>query len=627
MINLDAIINNFPFLVVGILMAIGMYTVTMKRNIIKLVIGVEIIESAVNLFLIALGYVEGAYAPIYTMAPKGAENNMVLPTPQALTLTAIVIGLAVTSLMLAIAINISQHYPALIIAIPLFAAFLSPLFKERIKALAALSIIALLATLLLVMLLAGQVYTSVAPLTYTYGSSSPGVTLPSGYTIPVRIIFEVDALSVLMALITIILALAGAIYAYASIKEESGKGKFFALLLLLTVGALGMILTGDIFNLFVFLEISSIAGAALVAYFNYRGEANEAAFKYIMVSSVGGVLVLFAIGILYSEYDLLNIAALGNTISNTGLSTLDLFALALLVAAFGMKAGTFPMHMWLPDAYGEAPPAVNPPLIASTQASLYALLRVTYIMYGGVVFNYATLGWILIVLGVFSMIFGVLMALKQNDIKRFIGYTAVSQVGYMLVPFGVGLATIGNDIAFGTYGITALQAGLFHMINDAIYMGLLFLVVGCVYHATGKKNMEELGGLARNMPLTAIFFMIGGAAISGVPPFNGFASKLMIYESVYNFNPILTIIAIAVSIITLGAYVKAFQGIFLGPKLKEFDDIPEAPNSMLVAIAVLAALVIVFGLMPSLVVKTIIAPAANALVNPYGYYAGVLGGV
>jgi len=523
--------------------------------------------------------------------------------------------------------DISQHYPALIIAIPLFAAFLCPLFKERIKALAATAIIALLLALIFVVLLAGQVYTSVTPITYTYGSSSPGLTLPSGYHVPIRIIFEIDGLSILMALITVILALVGAIYAYSSIKDEDGKGKFFALLLLLTVGALGMILTGDIFNLFVFLEISSIAGAALVAYYNYRGEANEAAFKYITVSGVGGVLVLFAIGILYSEYDLLNIAALGNAISTTGLSTLDLFALALFVGAFAMKAGTFPMHMWLPDAYGEAPAAVNPPLIASTQASLYALLRVTYIMYGGAVFNYTTLGWVLIVLGVFSMIFGVLMALKQNDIKRFIGYTAVSQVGYMLVPFGVGLATIGDDVAFGTYGITALQAGLFHMINDAIYMGMLFMVVGCVYHATGKRNMEELGGLARNMPLTAIFFMMGGAAISGVPPFNGFASKIMIYESIYNFHPLLSIIAIAVSIVTLGAYVKAFQGIFLGPKLKDFENVEEAPTSMLVSIAVLAALVIVFGLMPSLVVKTIIAPAANALVNPYGYYAGVLGGV
>ncbi len=113
MINWEIVVQNFPFLVVGILMAIGVYTVTMKKNLIKIVIGVEIIESAVNLFLITLGYVEGAYAPIYTMAPKAAENNMVLPTPQALTLTAIVIGLAVTALMLALAINIYRHYGSL----------------------------------------------------------------------------------------------------------------------------------------------------------------------------------------------------------------------------------------------------------------------------------------------------------------------------------------------------------------------------------------------------------------------------------------------------------------------------------------------------------------------------------
>lgn len=523
-------------------------------------------------------------------------------------------------------IDLFSHAPALIIAIPLFAAFLSPLLRERIKLLLAITLLSLILSFVFLISVAIEIFSTASPVVYTFGATSPEVTLPSGYSIPVRIAFEIDALSVFMAIITLILSIVGSVYAYANIREESEKGKFYALLLLLTVGSLGMVLTGDLFNLFVFLEISSIAGAALIAYINYRGESNEAAFKYIMISSIGGVIVLFAVGILYGEYDLLNIAALGNAISNSGLTIPNIFALALLVCAFAMKAGAFPMHMWLPDAYGEAPSAVNPSLIASTQASLYALLRVIYTLYGGVVFNYSTLGIFLIVLGVMSMIFGALMALKQSDIKRFIGYTAVSQVGYMLIPFGVGLSTLPDEIAFTRYGIVALQAGIFHMINDAIYIALLFLVVGAVHHMTGRRKMEELGGLARKMPLTATFFLIGGAAVSGLPPFNGFASKIMIYESIYNFNPILSIISIVVSILTLAAFVKAFQGIFLGPPLETLEHAEEAPASMLISMAILASLIIVFGLLPTLVIKTLVAPAVNALINPYGYYVGILGG-
>jgi multicomponent Na+:H+ antiporter subunit D len=304
---------------------------------------------------------------------------------------------------------------------------------------------------------------------------------------------------------------------------------------------------------------------------------------------------------------------------------LDQVALVLIIAALAMKCGAVPLHFWTPDAYSMAPSSVTAMLVVASQASLYGLFRVVFTIYN-LTLNAMTVGWIIIILGILSMVVGVTMAIPQKNVKRLMAYHAISQTGYMLLGVGVGLAVLGNQPLMESFGYIAMEGGIFHIINHAMYKGLLFLTAGAIFFRIGTYNLNRMGGLGHSMKYTMVFFIIGALAIAGIPPFNGYASKLMIYESVFAFNPVLAVIAMVVSILTLASFVKVFHSIFMGPRLPEFDTVQEAPMPMLVGMGILAAIVILFGLFPQAVVDTLIAPAAHALADQSGYIASVLGG-
>ncbi|MEA1940369.1 MAG: proton-conducting transporter membrane subunit [Candidatus Caldatribacteriota bacterium] len=520
--------------------------------------------------------------------------------------------------------NLLDHSPILILALPLLAAFLIP-FISRVnkKAVGIFSVIVLSISLVFTILLAIKIIT-VGPQVYVFGTKLPSLTLPSGLNFPVRIMLQIDAMGIFMGLITAVVSFLGAVYSLSFIQKANGMDKYYSLLLLLTVGMFGMEFTGDIFNFFVFLEIASIASVALIAYRGIDlGEPAEAGFKYMIVSSISALMVLFAVGIFYGEYDLLNLAALAKVIRY---SQLDKIAFALLIPVMAMKAGAVPMHMWTPDAYSEAPAPITMILVAASQASLYVLFRVVFSLYN-VNSNTLAVGWIIIIFGVLSMFIGVTMAIIQKDIKRLMAYHAVSQTGYMLLGVGVGLAVLSNPLALKEYGITAMEGGIFHIMNHAMYKGLLFLTAGALFFRTGTRDLNKMGGLAHHMKYTTIFFIVGAAAIAGLPPFNGFASKLLIYESVYKFNPLLSIIAMVVSILTLASFVKVFHSAFLGPKLSQFKEVKEVPQSMVLSMAVLSCIIIFFGLFPDLIVKNLVHPAVMALIEQFKYSGTVLGGM
>ncbi|MDD2352110.1 MAG: proton-conducting transporter membrane subunit [Atribacterota bacterium] len=520
--------------------------------------------------------------------------------------------------------SIMTHAPALVIAFPLLAAFLVPVVSRLNKKILGIFVAVVLGfTLLITLLMAVRILPG-NPLIYVFGGSEAGLTLPSGYTVPIRIIFHIDSMGIFMGLITAIVSFLGAIYSIAFMDKHSGLEKYYALLLLLATGMFGMEFTGDIFNFFVFLEIASIASVALIAFrSNLSGEPAEAGFKYMVVSSISALMVLFAVGLFYGQYDVLNMATIASVMKFT---QLDKIALILLVTVLAMKAGSVPMHMWTPDAYSEAPASITMILVAASQASLYALFRIIFSLYN-ITLNTITIGWIIIILGLLSMFIGVTMAIIQKDIKRLMAYHAVSQTGYMLLGVGVGIAVLANPIALETFGIKAMEGGIFHIMNHAMYKGLLFLTAGALFYRTGTRNLNKMGGLGNNMIYTAIFFIIGAAAIAGIPPFNGFASKLIIYESVFQFNPLLSIIAMLVSILTLASFVKVFHSAFLGPKMEQYKDVKEVPKSMLFAMGALACIIVLFGLFPDLVVKYIVHPAVMALINQSSYTAVILGGM
>jgi len=363
---------------------------------------------------------------------------------------------------------ITQNAPAFLLAVPMLGAFVTPLigrFGDGVRD--GWAVLMMFLTLVIAVILAIQVYT-VGTMVYTFGAAASSLAVPvdSG-GIPIRIIFTVDAMSAFMALSASIVGFAVMLFSLSAIKKNTGKDGYYALLLLLMVGILGMVCTGDLFNFFVFLEINSLAGTALVAYRVDKGVAVEAGLKYGVLSTLGGLLVLFAITLLYGQYDSLNIAYIASQMQFT---LLDKVALVMMLVALAMKAGAVPMHFWTPDAYSMAPSSITAILVVASQASLYGLFRVLFTLYG-VTLNYYTIGWIVIILGVLSMFVGVSMAIPQKDIKRLMAYHAVSQTGYMLLGVGVCLAVLGDPVLMKSFGMTAMQGGIFHIINHAMYKG------------------------------------------------------------------------------------------------------------------------------------------------------------
>lgn len=515
--------------------------------------------------------------------------------------------------------NVPDYTIALVVAIPLLGAFLTPLvgrINDKLRNIFVILVLALNA--FLVFLLASDVLTTGIK-TYVFGAQD--ISYPI-----VRILFEVDAMSIFMAIISSILVTVAVIYSWSFMKENTGLDKYYTLILLLTAGMLGMVLTGDMFNFFVFLEITSIASCALIAFWTHKGESVEAGFKYIVISAMGALFVLFAIALLYGQYNALNIALLSSVIQYT---FLDKIALVLLIVALAMKAGIVPMHMWLPDSYGSAPSSISIILVSATLASLYGVFRVIFTLYGNVLSKIANfgipvnvlIGWLIVALAVISILIGVFMALIQSDFKRLIAYGAVAELGYMFLGIGAGITALGT-----AYGKTALDGGIFHIMNDALDVGLLFLVAGAVYYATKETSLDKLGGLARNMKYTTVFFIIGFLAIAGMPPLNGFASKLLIYESTFQLNPILAIVAILCSILLLAVFVKVFYSAFMGPQLPKFKDVKEVPKSMLFSMGIIACIIVIFGLFPEFIINNLVEPAANALIGYSEYISQVVVG-
>ena len=532
--------------------------------------------------------------------------------------------------------SLLNQSPALIVAIPLLGAFLTPLIgKINDKVRNGFVVFIVLLTSFFVFLLSNDILTNGSIRTYIFG----GKIGESAGSPVVRILFEVDGMSAFMIIIGAILAIVAVIYSLKYMKEYTGLDKYYTLILLMIAGMFGMMMTGDMFNFFVFLEITSIAACALIAFWTNKGQSVYAGLKYIIISTIGALFILFAIAILYSQYNALNIAVLADSIQYT---FLDKIAFVLLISGLAMKAGIVPMHMWMPDAYSRAPAPISIMLVGATQACLYALYRVVFSLYGKPLWDTEALktiggtniylpgilGILLVVLAVVTIIVGVLMALKQTNFKRLIAFAAVAEIGYMLLAVGAAIAAIAMDPATGAtvmspHGIMALKGGIFHIMNDALDIGLLFLVAGAIYYATSETSLNKMGGLARNMKYTTVFFFIGLLAVAGMPPMNGFASKLLIYESIYQVNPILAIVAILCSILLLAMFVKVLHSAFLGPKLPKFNGVKEVPKSMLIAMGIIACIIIFFGLFPDLVMNNIVEPAANALLNSGLYIGGI----
>jgi multicomponent Na+:H+ antiporter subunit D len=392
----------------------------------------------------------------------------------------------------------------------------------------------------------------------------------------------------------------------------------------MVAGMNGVVLSGDIFNLFVFLEIASLASYALVG-FGCGHEEFEAAFKYMVLGSIASIFVLFGIGLVYGNTGTLNMAYISKAIQSSGLNAGLGFALALFIVGFSLKAALVPFHAWLPDAHPSAPAPISAMLsgVLIKTLGVYALARVVFNIFGVSV----SVGWLLIVLGILSMVIGVFLAVGQWDLKRLLAYHSISQMGYVVLGLGIGALIMarGGELKWAAL---AILGGLFHMVNHAVFKSLLFLTSGSIEMATGTRQLKQLGGLAERMPVTRATCTLASAAISGIPPFNGFWSKLILVMATVQAGFYgLGAVTVIVSLITLISFLKVQRYVFLGELPENLREVEENGGSMLIAMVFLACLCVLMGLLllvPSLR-ESILEPAVTVLTGGLKYSEFVMG--
>ncbi len=497
----------------------------------------------------------------------------------------------------------------LFMAVPLVMAFLLPMFGRKGKT-AATVLANLVTVLLLVFAVASIGKTEV----YEIGK----------WSIPFGINLVLDGLSSLLLLAISVVSAAAMLFSARYMEQYTAKTKYLSLFLLMVAGMNGVVLSGDIFNLFVFLEIASLASYALVG-FGCGHEELEAAFKYMVLGTIASIFILFAIALTYGNTGTLNMAYISKAIQNSGLNAGLKFALALFIVGFGLKAALVPFHAWLPDAHPSAPAPISAMLsgILIKTLGVYALARVVFNIFGVSV----SIGWLLIVLGLLSMVAGAFLAVGQWDLKRLMAYSSISQIGYVILGIGLGATLIakGANLAWASL---AILGGLFHLVNHAVYKSLLFLTSGSVEMATGTRQMKQMGGLAEKLPLTRTTCALASASIVGIPPFSGFWSKvILVIAAVQAQFYWIAAIIVFVSLCTLIMYLKVQRYVFLGELPENLRQAKENKGSMLVAMISLACLCVLMGLLvlvPGLK-QTILDPAVQVLTDGLKYSADVMG--
>ncbi len=501
------------------------------------------------------------------------------------------------------------------VAIPLVTAFLLPMFGKKGKD--AATVLANMATVSLLLL------AIVSAIQLSTGNDQLYVYKIGKWPIPLGINLVFDGLSSLLLLAISVVSAAAMLFSVRYMEQYTAKSKYLSLFLLMVAGMNGVVLSGDIFNLFVFLEIASLASYALVG-FGCEHEELEASFKYMVLGSIGSIFILFAVALVYGNTGTLNMAFISKAIQDSGLNAGLTFALALFVVGFGLKAALVPFHAWLPDAHPSAPAPISAMLsgILIKTLGVYALARVIFNVFGVSV----SIGWLLIALGLLSMVAGAFLAIGQWDLKRLLAYSSISQIGYVVLGLGLGATLIakGDNIAWASL---AILGGLFHLVNHAVYKSLLFLTSGSVEMSTGTRELKQMGGLAENLPVTRTTNAIASASIVGIPPFSGFWSKLILVIAAIqaHFYWIAAII-IFVSLCTLIMYLKVQRYVFLGELPEKLQTVEENRGSMLISMVFLACLCVLMGLLlliPGLR-ESILEPAVRVLIDGVKYSANVM---
>ena len=479
--------------------------------------------------------------------------------------------------------SVLDHLPVLPVVVPLVAAPACVLLPRSLAwgfATAVSWATFVLAALLLIAV------SEAGTLTYALG----------GWQAPLGIAYRIDlAAGIVLALVS---GMAAFVLPYArqSVLREVGERQasaFYAAFLVCLTGLMGVTATGDAFNVFVFLEISSLSTYALVAMGARQDRrALTAAFTYLVLGTIGATFFVIGLGLLYQMTGTLNMLDIHDRLAGQDNKVVRA-AFAFVVTGLGLKLAMFPLHRWLPDAYTFAPSAVTAFLASTaTKVAVYAMLRFLFTVFGfGQAFSEVAFG-LFMVLGLAGMFAASLIAVFRDDVKQMLAFSSVAQVGYMLL--GISFATSGG-----------VAAALVHVVNHALMKAALFMAVGCVFYAAGSHRLSAYRGLGRRLPFTAGCFAVAGLSLVGVPLTAGFVSKFVLIQAALDATlpvpSLLVVLAIVASSLLAVAYVGrvAYEMFLADPApLPNGTEAPalSVPFGMLVPMALLTAANVYVGL-------------------------------
>ena len=476
------------------------------------------------------------------------------------------------------------HAPALLVVIPLVLAPICAILPSGRLAWV-LSILATAGSLVCALIMAALVRTpEVDFLSYAMGGWQP----------PLGIEFRIDALNSLILLIVAGIGTLAAVFSWPSVAAEvraEKRAMFYSAYIICFCGLLGVAATGDAFNLFVFLEISSISTYVLVALGATRDRrALPAAFNYLIMGTIGATFFVIGVGFLYAATGTLNMADMAVRLGDLHGSRTVQAGFAFIVVGLGLKAAMWPLHQWLPNSYAYAPSFVTVFLSATaTKVALYAMVRFLFTVFSPqIVFEGAQFGYLFAPLGIAAMVFCSFQAIFQSDVRRTLAYSSVAQVGYMLLGISLGTAA-------------GVSAGLFHLTNHAIMKGALFMAVAGVVLTYQGTRINDFEGLGRSAPLTMAAFAISALSLIGVPLTAGFQSKFALVSALLSegwwWGAMFVVFSSVLAVIYMGRILEA---VFFRAPANPRKTRKEAPMLILVPLWILALASLFIGVNASL---------------------------
>ncbi len=487
------------------------------------------------------------------------------------------------------------NFSILAVITPLMAAPIAVLLR-RPGAAWLLALVVTWATFTLSLVLLGQVL-----------ESGPIYLRIGGWDAPWGIEYRLDRVG---GLVMVIVSAIGSVimtYSRASVEKEIPKDRiylFYAMYLLCLTGLLGITITGDVFNLFVFLEISSLSSYVLIALGSNR-RALTAAYRYLIMGTIGATFYIIGVGLMYMQTGTLNMSDLATLMPTVIDSRVIHAALAFLTVGISLKLALFPLHMWLPNAYTFAPSTVSAFLAGTaTKVAVYVLIRIVFTVFGGVVIlkNIPGVQEILMTLAIAGIFVASAIAVFQDNIKRMLAYSSVAQIGYIIL--GISFAST-----------TGLTGSIIHLFNHALMKTALFMVMGAISLRIGGVTITDMRGLGRRMPWTMAAFVVGGLSLIGIPLTVGFVSKWYLIKAAIEQDMLLIAGLIVLGSLNAVAYVwRIIEAAYFQEAPKNAAVAKEAPLSMLLPIWVMAGASIYFGINATWTLN-IATDAAEALMS------------